>query len=101
MKILLAVDGSKSSLRAVDELIRLARAYRKKPTIELIALHRPLPRLPRMKLVVGRNQIQDYYKDEGETMLARAKRKLAAAGVPYRSHVLVGPIAETIVRRAQ
>ena len=33
-------------------------------------------------------------------MLKRAIRKLDAAKVPYRSRVLVGPVAESIVRHA-
>jgi len=34
-------------------------------------------------------------------MLAAAKRKLDAAGVRYTAHVLVGPVAEAIVKHAK
>jgi len=78
MKILLAVDGSKYSLDAVDCLIEHADWYREKPAVELLTVHLPVPKLPRMHLVVGKNQIERYYREEGEAMQAGAKKKLDA-----------------------
>jgi len=101
MKILLAVDGSKYSLDAVDCLIGHADWYREKPTVELLTVHLPVPKLPRMHLVVGKNQIERYYREEGEAMLAAAKKKLDGAGIPYNATILVGPIAETIAAHAK
>lgn len=100
MKILLASDGSKYSLDAVDCLIEHADWYREKPTVELLTVHLPLPKLPRMNLVVGKNQIERYYREEGEVMLAGVKKKLDAAGIRYNATILVGQIAETIVAHA-
>ena len=57
----------------------------------------PVPKLPRMGLAVGRNQIRKYYDEEGAARLAAAKRRLEAAGIRYTAQVLVGPIAESIV----
>ena len=54
MKILLAVDGSKYSLDAADNLIAHADWYREKPVVELLTVHLPVPKLPRMGLVVGK-----------------------------------------------
>ena len=101
MKILLAVDGSKSSLDAVDCVIDHADWYREKPEVELLTVHLPVPKLPRMGLVVGKNQIERYYREEGEAMQAGAKKKLDAAGIRYNASILVGPIAETIVAHAK
>lgn len=101
MKILVAVDGSKNSLSAVQCLIDHADWYRDKPQVELVTVHLPVPKLPRMGLAVGKSQIQKYYDDEGNARLAAAKKKLAAAGVPFEPRVLVGPIAETIVEHAR
>ena len=100
MKILLAVDGSKPSLDAADCLIKHADWYRGKPVVELVTVHLPVPKLPRMGLVVGKNQIRRYYEEEGEAALAAAKKKLGAAGIEYNARVLIGPIAETIVDHA-
>jgi nucleotide-binding universal stress UspA family protein len=100
MKILLAVDGSKYSIDAVNCLIEHADWYREKPTVELLTVHLPVPALPRMGLVVGKNQIKKYYEEEGEAALSAAKKKLGAAGISYKATISVGQIAETIVQHA-
>lgn len=101
MKILVAVDGSKHSLGAVQTLIDHADWYREKPDVKLVTVHLPVPKLPGMGAAVGRSQIQRYYEEEGEAKLAAARRKLDAAGIPYEASVLVGPIAESIVKHAK
>lgn len=101
MKILIAVDGSKNSLHAVQCLIDHADWYRSKPEVELLTVHLPVPKLPRMGVAVGKSQLQEYYEEEGAAQLAPAKRKLDAAGIKYKATVLVGPVAESIVKRAK
>lgn len=100
MKILVAVDGSKNSLDAVDSVIQHADWYRDKPTVELVTVHLPVPKLPRMGMAVSKDQIERYYREEGEANLAAAKKKLDKAGIAYRPQVLVGPVAETLVEHA-
>ena len=101
MKILLAVDGSKSSLDAVDCVVDHADWYREKPEVELVTVHLPVPKLPRMGMAVGKAQIERYYEEEGQQNLAAAKRKLDAARIEYQTRVLVGDIAESIVKQAK
>jgi nucleotide-binding universal stress UspA family protein len=101
MKILIAVDGSKPSLDAVQCLIDHADWYREKPQVELLTVHLPVPKLPRMGAAVGKEQIARYYQEEGEAALAAAKKKLDAAGIRYNARIEVGPVAETIVQRAR
>lgn len=97
MKILLAVDGSRSSLDAVANLVEHVSWFKDAPQVELITVRPPVPKLPRMGMVVSKAQIERYYQEEGATCLAAAKKKLEAAKLKYRAEVLVGPIAETIV----
>jgi nucleotide-binding universal stress UspA family protein len=101
MKILLAVDGSQFSRDATSYLVGLARELKKKPDVELVTVHLPVPKLPGMGMVVGRNQVASYYEEEGQANLADARRRLTAAGVKHRSQVLVGKIAETIASHAE
>jgi nucleotide-binding universal stress UspA family protein len=101
MRVLIAVDGSKHSLDAVQSLIDHAGWYREKPEVELLTVHLPVPKLPRMGLAVSKQQIQKYYQEEGEARLAPAQRRLDAAGIRHKETVLVGPVAETIVQRAK
>ena len=100
MKILLAVDGSKNSLDAVDCLIEHANWYRDKPVVELVTVHAPVPKLPRMSMVVGRNQIQRYYEEEGQAALAAAMKRLGRARIRYQARILIGRVAESIVEHA-
>jgi nucleotide-binding universal stress UspA family protein len=101
MRILVAVDGSGPSLKAVQLLVDHSDWYRSPPEVELVTVHLPVPKLPRMGLAVGKGQIERYYQEEGEAMLAAARRKLGGAGVPFQARVLVGPVAETIVKHAK
>jgi len=101
MRILVAVDGSKHSLRAVQCVIEHADWYRRKPDILLVTVHLPVPKLPRMGLAVGKSQIERYYQEEGTARLAAARRKLDAAGIRHTAQVLIGPVAESIVNFAK
>ena len=101
MKILLAVDGSKASLDAVDLLVEHADWYRSRPEVELVTVHLPVPKLPGIGSVVGKGGLQRYYQEEGAERLAAAKKKLDAARVPYAAHILVGPVAESLVKHAK
>jgi nucleotide-binding universal stress UspA family protein len=100
MKILVAVDGSKPSLKAVQLLVDHCDWYRSPPEIELVTVHLPVPKLPRMGIAVGKDQIEKYYHEEGEANLASARKMLDAARIPYQGHVLVGTVAEAIVKHA-
>jgi nucleotide-binding universal stress UspA family protein len=101
MKILLAVDGSRHSLKAVKRLIEQADWYREIPQVELVNVHLPVPRLPRMNMVVGASQIRRYYDKEGNAALAGARKLLDRSGIPYAARLLVGPIAETLIKHAK
>ena len=97
MKILVAVDGSKPSLKVVQLLIDHADWYRAKPEVELVTVHLPVPRVGPLP----KAQVEKYYSEEGAAMLAAARKKLDAAGIAYQPHVLVGPVAEAIVKHAK
>jgi len=97
MKILVAIDGSKPSLKAVQLLIEHSDWYRERPQVELLAVHLPVPKVSH----TNKAQLERYYREEGESMLAAARKKLDGAGIAYEARVLVGPIAETVVKHAR
>ena len=101
MKILLAVDGSKHSLKAVKCLIEHAGWYRENPAVELVNVHLPVPRIRGMNAVVVASQVRRYYDREGKAALAKARKLLDAAGIKYSARILVGPVAESIIRQAR
>ena len=97
MRILVAVDGSKPSMKAVQVLIDHSDWFRSKPEVELVTVHLPVPKVGG----VPKGQLDKYYAEEGEGMLAAAKKKLEAAGIAYKAHVLVGAVAEALVKHAK
>lgn len=99
MKILLPVDGSDCSLRAVDHLIQHAAWYRDVPEIHLLNVHAPIP-IGRVLAHVGHDTLHDYYLEEGQAQLLAAQQKLDAAGYFHTTHIHVGQPAEVIARMA-
>jgi nucleotide-binding universal stress UspA family protein len=100
MKILVAVDGSKPALEAVDWLVAHADWYRMPPAVELVTVHHPVSNLTRTALRIKKGEMTRWYREQGEANLAQAKKKLQRARLHFRSHVLIGPAAQTIVRHA-
>ena len=101
MKILLAVDGSKLSLKAVKYLTEHAGWYRENPRVELVNVRLPVPRIRGMGAVVSASQVRRYYDREGRAALSKARKLLDAAGIRYSAQILVGPVAETIIKHAR
>jgi len=101
LKILLPVDGSPSAVRATETLIETIGWYREAPSIDVLSVHLPVPRVPNLGTFVSKEMIQAYYDDECKAMLAPSVKLLDAAGLRYASHALTGPIAETIVQQAK
>jgi nucleotide-binding universal stress UspA family protein len=97
MRILVAVDGSKPSMKAVQLLVEHSDWYREPPSVELVTVHLPVPRVGHL----NKAQLERYYQEEGEGMLAAAKKKLDGAGIPYKASVLVGSVAEALVKHAK
>lgn len=95
MKILIAVDGSRRAVAAVENVIEHAAWYREKPEIELVTVHLPVP------AGLGGQRLARYYEEKGAANLAIAKRRLDVAKLAYRSHVLVGQVADAIVKHAR
>ena len=100
LNILLPVDGSPSAVRATQKLIEMLDWYKEAPSIDVVAVHLPVPRVPNLGAFISKDMIQKYYDDECTTMLAPSRKLLDAAGVAYTVHQLTGPIAESIVQQA-
>lgn len=100
LKVLLPVDGSPSAVRATQKFIETLDWYKEPPSVDLVTVHLPVPRVPNMGALISKEMIQKYYDDECATMLAPSRKLLDAAGVAYTAHQLTGPIAESIVQQA-
>jgi nucleotide-binding universal stress UspA family protein len=98
MKVLVPVDGSDASQRAIDHLISHPQ-YKDAGDIHLINVQAPLP--ARTSAAVGHANIEDYHREEGLKALHGAQARLDAAGVKYHCHIAVGDPAKVIVQYAK
>ena len=98
LRILVAVDGSEYSLRAVEHVLRLRDSH---CDIEPHLLNVQMPlESGHVKQFIAREAIEEYYRDEGLAQLAGASAALEAAGQPCTTHIAVGHIAQTVTRYA-
>ena len=99
MKILLAIDGSEVSQRALASLVAHVQWFRDKPDIHLLHVHLPIP-VGLAVQHVSQEALDRYYREEGEAVLAEARKRLEDAGLAVTWHIHVGQPAEVIVRLA-
>lgn len=97
-KVLVPIDGSEFSLRALDTvMMRLAAEN----DLEVHLLNVQLPvDSGHARMFVSGDELRDYHQAEGFEALAGARKILEDASIPYSWHVVVGHLAETIVRFA-
>jgi nucleotide-binding universal stress UspA family protein len=95
MKILLAVDGSECSTRAVRYVAKHLDA-----STPMLLLHADPP-LRGVALDVGARNIALYHADNHKAAVRAARRVLKQAGVPFRELLLVGHPDQAIVRTAK
>lgn len=91
-RLLIPIDGSEPSMRAVQHVIEKAKRLPGAYEIHLVNVQPPVP-----GSFVSRDQVASYHHDESEKALAGGRKLLDDAGIPYQAHLLAGPLAETIV----
>jgi nucleotide-binding universal stress UspA family protein len=89
MKILIAIDGSSPSTRALNYVLDHVEMFGVNPELHLVNVHLPLPS-PRARAWVGDDVVNAYYKDEAEIAFADAKRTLEMRGKGATFHTRIG-----------
>ena len=100
MKILIATDGSASSIRAAEQVIVSAALLKEVPQIFLLNVQWQLA-AGNVKLFISQEAINDHYREQGMAELAAAREKLDAAGLSYTYHISLGTPAEAIAQYAK
>jgi YjbE family integral membrane protein len=99
-RLLLPIDGSAASLRAIERLLELRDWYREPLEIHLLNVQHPLHK--DVGQFVAAEDVKSFFRDESEKELAAARARLDAAGVAYQHHAVVGEqAAETIAHFAR
>ena len=95
MKILLAADGSEYTTKAVTYLVNYIGQLKETPELHLLHVKTPIPD-GLIQSMVGRSEIEAYYREESEAALANAERLLREKSVDFTSNYVVGSIAAKI-----
>ncbi len=99
LKVLVAVDGSEHSDRAVNHLIKLHQT-KEKMDIHLLNVQPPVES-GHARMFINKEDLERYYREEAKLALDRARKLLDRAGVPHTEHLAVGRVVDTIVNFAR
>lgn len=99
MKIFVAIDGSKNSLRGLKVAIKLAGKLSEPSHLILANAHDDIA-LRGASQFVGKQAVDRYLDDLAETELKSAIEQARKSGVTFESRVLRGRVAQTIAESA-
>ena len=99
MKLLVATDGSKNSLRGVRHAIALLKKLAEPGTITLISVHDDTA-LRHARRFVGKEAVDEYLRELSDADLADARKLLDKAGVKHDNIIRTGHVATEIANAA-
>lgn len=99
MKVLIPVDGSETSLRAIDHIVTTRTRYNSLPEVHILNVQHPLPN--DVSRFIAQEDIKGFHHDAGIRALTGARAKLAAAAMDHTFHISVGDPAHVIVHYAK
>lgn len=98
MNVLLPVDGSDNSNKAVADFIQFLNNYKAIPEMHLLNVQAPLN--GNITFLVDPAEVKHYHEEEGLKRLQPARDLMDQAGLAYQFDVTVGEVAEMIVHFA-
>jgi nucleotide-binding universal stress UspA family protein len=99
MKILIAVDGSDHCLRALTYVLEQTAMFGNSSDLTILNVHRPVPSA-RAEAWVGKDVVDQYYKDEAEHALAAARAILTKHGKSAVELIKIGEPGHEIAAAA-
>lgn len=95
MKLLVPIDGSDTSLRALDALVAKLAVYRPPVEIHLVNVQHGLRK--DVGQFVDHEEIRRYHQEEGAKALAPARARLDAQTIAYATHVFVADDPASVI----
>jgi nucleotide-binding universal stress UspA family protein len=93
--LLIPVDGSEYSDRAVDYAIGRVKASKDPVRLHLLNVQMPIVTV-NVKLFVSKESLESYYREEGEKALASATDRLQQQQLEATPHISVGDAGKII-----
>ena len=98
LRLLVPMDGSASSTRALGALIRQMGLYKDGVEIHLLNVQHALS--SHAAAHVGTDVVPEYHREQGLAELKAGREMLEAGKIPHQFHIAVGEPAEVITRYA-
>lgn len=98
-KLMVAIDGSTASLRALDTAAGLAKAVG--GSLLLVHCHDNPDLYGRIAAIVPREKMEALQREHSEDFLKRAEERLRGKDVPYTTGILSGPVGQTLAEHAE
>ena len=98
--ILVPVDGSETSLRALQFALRVKKEKAVETTLYVINVQPPILS-GNVTRYISSETIHDYYNEEGEKALVDVRTAIKESGIDALISVEVGPAAKTIAQFAK
>jgi nucleotide-binding universal stress UspA family protein len=99
MKLLVATDGSKNSLRGVRHAIALLKKLAEPGSITLISVHDDTA-LRHARRFVGKQAVDEYLRELSDADLTDSRKLLDKAGVKHDHIIRTGHVATEIANAA-
>jgi nucleotide-binding universal stress UspA family protein len=100
MKILVAIDGSKHSVKALRHAMALSSALTQPADITLVSVHDDVA-LRHASRFVGKSEVADYLAELSAQDLKTALAAARKAGVECATMIVTGHVAQSIVDAAR
>jgi nucleotide-binding universal stress UspA family protein len=99
MKVLLPIDGSKSSLNAAKYVVKMAKNFSTPILVTLVNVHDDVG-LGHVKQFVAKNVVDDYLREVSEKELKSAQKVLDTACIKHNMVIKRGHVTEEILALA-
>ena len=98
-KLMIPVDGSENSTRAVQYVIDSIGQYQQPVELHVINVQHPIVS-GAVRHFISHDELDRYYRENADTALKPAIELLQKSGVSYSTHTALGDPAETVVQLA-